>query len=161
MKNKKHSALGPWNRFNTVWRETISIYCQPQINIKIYFDCCLYCWELACDKMCKVSKMFWYRLDSGSVILTDDGTLFVFDVGFLASFSKIQGKIYINSNFFINFIQKVQYSFAQHFLAAFWLLFSGIPFILHCILVDSRIAKDSQFWLFFTILAIWLSAYTK
>ena len=27
-------------RFNKVWRETISIYCQRQINIKIYFDCC-------------------------------------------------------------------------------------------------------------------------
>ena len=36
---------------------------------------------LACDKMCKVSKMFRYRLDSGSVILTDDGTHFGIDVG--------------------------------------------------------------------------------
>ena len=36
---------------------------------------------LACDKMCKVYKMFRYRLDSGSVILTDDGTHFGIDVG--------------------------------------------------------------------------------
>ena len=36
---------------------------------------------LACDKMCEVYKMFRYRLDSGSVILTDDGTHFGCDVG--------------------------------------------------------------------------------
>ena len=35
----------------------------------------------ACDKMCEVSEMFRYRLDSGSVILTDDGTHFGIDVG--------------------------------------------------------------------------------
>ena len=41
-------------------------------------------------------------------------------------------------------------------------LFRDTPLgYLHCILVDSQIAKDSQFWLFLTILAIWLSAYTK
>ena len=33
---------------------------------------------LACDKMCEVSKM--YRLDSGSVTLTDDVTHFGIDV---------------------------------------------------------------------------------
>ena len=32
---------------------------------------------------------------------------------------------------------------------------------LHCTQVESQIAKDSQIWLFLTILAIWLSAYTK
>ena len=40
----------------------------------------MYC-TVACDKMCKVSKMFKYWLDSGSVFLTDDGTHFGIDVG--------------------------------------------------------------------------------
>ena len=41
-------------------------------------------------------------------------------------------------------------------------LFRDTPLgYLHCTLVDSQIAKDSQLWLFLTILAIWLSAYTK
>ena len=36
---------------------------------------------LACDKMCKVSKKFDYRLDYGSVSFTDDRTHFGIYVG--------------------------------------------------------------------------------
>ena len=36
---------------------------------------------IACDKMCKVSKKFDYRLDSGSVSFTDDRTHFGIYVG--------------------------------------------------------------------------------
>ena len=46
-----------------------------QIHLDLFDDA-----VLACDKMCKVSKMFRYWLDFGSVILTDDGTLFGIDV---------------------------------------------------------------------------------
>ena len=48
-------------------------------------------------------------------------------VFFLASFSKIQGEICRNSNFVINFIQKVLCSFGHHFLAAFDCSFQGYP----------------------------------
>ena len=71
---------------------------------------------------------------------------------FLASRGKIAGKICQNLNFAINYIRNVLCSFGQHFLAAFWQLFSGIP---------TWLSWLSQFWLFFTILAMWLSTYTN
>ena len=54
--------------------------------------------------MCKVSGKSKYRLDSGSVSFTDDRNVFGIDVGpfervcnfFLATFSKLQGKIFPN-----------------------------------------------------------------
>ena len=60
-------------RYKLDWR----IYC-------IVHNCATYPqneWAIACDKMCKVSKMFRYRLDSGSLIPTDDRTHFGIDVG--------------------------------------------------------------------------------
>ena len=54
------------------------------------------------------------------------------------------------------------FNWSTFFSSILVVLFRDTPLgYLHCTQVESQIAKDSQIWLFLTILAIWLSAYTK
>ena len=70
---------------------------------------------------------------------------------FLASFSKIAGKICSHLNFVINFVWNVPCLFVSNILGA--LFGDTLHGYFYCIQVDNQIAKDSQFWLFLTILA--------
>ena len=88
------TLLDPQSKWDTVQSTTggldnthhiicLHILLFPIFNVPLTFGSQEICsmLNLACDKMCEVSEMFRYRLDSGSVILTDDGTHFGIDVG--------------------------------------------------------------------------------